>query len=685
MPMVQSILGLLRRNAEGLSFSALTRSLRLLQREKPLLKQKLRELEDRGLILRVKRTYVIVPQTRVFSGRVARALRRGLQVRPDQAEDSLVFIPARHSQGAVPGDRVELVGSEETGPGEEAVGTIRRVLERERPTLMGIYSPSRGRGSLRPFDSPLAEEIPLTEPEAQPADPGEVVEVNRETRRIVRNLGRLEDPGVDLQVVIHTHDLPTTFSREALADAETAASAQDFEPPARDDLRSWRVFTIDGADARDFDDAVSLRKTPNGNVCLGVHIADVSHYVRSGTALDREAYDRGTSVYFPEKTLPMLPEKLSNEVCSLVPGQDRLTVSVLMEINQEGRVLNSCFRPSKIRSEARLTYDEVQRIFEGREEALETCAALVNDLREMRRLAARMRRIRVAAGGLDFSHPEPRLCYEEGRLTGIESFTPLESHGLIEEFMLAANRAVAVFLTERNVPLLYRIHPPPSLKKLTALKDDLAHLGIALPQADKVRASHLQAVQERVRGRRDALWVSLRLLRSLKLAAYSPQNLGHFGLGMDAYTHFTSPIRRYPDLLVHRVLKQVIKERKPGDLPLAHWGRICSERERRAEEAEKDLVEWRIYRFMLSRLGDEFGGLVVEISRAGLVVELEDLFVTGIILYQDLGDDYFVPESGYILRGRRSGLTFRLGDRLPVSVASVDPEQRRMLLVPARE
>ena len=683
--MVQSILRLLRENPEGLGFSTLVRSLRLLQREKPLLKQKLRDLEDRGLILRVKRTYVIVPRTRVFSGRVVRALRRGLQVRPAQAEDLPVFVPARLSQGAAPGDRVELGVREEADPGGDAVGAILRILERGRPTMMGTYHSSWGRGSLRPFDTPLAEEIPLTEPVARPADPGEVVEVDRETRRIVRVLGRLEDPGVDLQVVIHTHDLPTAFSREALDDAEAAASARDQEPPAREDLRSWRIFTIDGADARDFDDAVSLRTDPTGNLCLGVHIADVSHYVRPGTALDREAYGRGTSVYFPDLTLPMLPEKLSNEVCSLVPGEDRLAVSVLMEIDREGRVQSSSFRPSMIRSDARLTYDEVQAVFEAREEALQEHATLVEDLLAMRRLAARMRRNRAASGGLDFSHPEPRLRYEGGRVTGVESFTPLESHGLIEEFMLAANRAVAVFLTEREVPLLYRIHPPPSLKKLSSLKEDLASLGIALPHADKVRASHLQEVQERARSLPAAFWVSVRILRSLKLAAYSPQNSGHFGLGMDAYTHFTSPIRRYPDLLVHRVLKQAIEGKSPGDQPLAQWGRMCSERERRAEDAEKELVEWRIYRFMRSRLGDELWGFVAEISRAGLVVELEDLFVSGIILYQDLGDDYFVPEGGHVLRGRRSGLTFRLGDRLRVSVASVDPEQRRMLLVPIRE
>ena len=580
------------------------------------------------------------------------------------------------------GDTVELVHSE-AGPAKGPAGKILRILERSKNSVVGIYRADWGRPYVVPYDSPSREEIPLTVPGPAPAEDGEVVEVDRATGRVVQVLGFLEDPGVDLDIMVRKYDLPEEFSAEILAEAEAVARSGFDDPGERDDLRDWDVVTIDGADARDFDDAISIREEGTDRFLLGIHIADVSHFVRTGSALDREAYRRGTSVYFPEKALPMLPEVLSNGACSLKPGEDRLAVSVLLDVDLKGEVHAVRIRPSWIRSAARLTYEEVEKFLKGEGGDPGRRAALFHGLSRMRALAEQMRRNRVESGSLDFSHPEPRLRYREGILVGVEPFLPQEAHGLIEEFMLGANKAVASFLKDREVAFPYRVHPPPALADLASLRVQLAHFGIFLPPPEKVEACHLQAAQEQAQPRPEGKYLSVQILKSLRLASYASRNAGHFGLGMSLYTHFTSPIRRYPDLLTHRIIKHVLAGEEQEDIPLSTVARVCSERERRAEEAERELLEWRIYRFLRSCLGDEFLGFVVDIRKAGLVVELDGLFVTGLVLFQDLGDDYFERDSEISLKGRRTGKTLALGERLDVILASIEPDERRMLLVPA--
>jgi ribonuclease R len=680
--MVSSILRLLKENTGGLSFHSLARGLQLLQREKPLLKTKLMELEDRGLILRVKRSYFLLPQNRVVRGLVIHVGRTFLFVRLEKGQGPNIYVPARHTGGAVLGDTVELVRSEartEEGP----VGKVLRITKKTKNTVVGIYREVWGRAYMVPYDSPLGEEIPLAVPGPRPAEAGNVIEIDRETRRIVRVLGRPDDPGVDIEVVVRKYDLPDAFSSEVLAEAEAVAGSGFDDLGEREDLRDWTVVTIDGVDARDFDDAVSIQGDGKDCFLLGVHIADVSHFVRSGSSLDREAYRRGTSVYFPEKALPMLPEKLSHEKCSLQPGEDRLAVSVLMDVDATGEVLAARIRPSLIRSAARLTYEMVEKIFAGNAEERKRHPGLIDGLLCMRRLAERMRRHRVESGSLDFSHPEPRLRYQDGVLVAVDAFLPQEAHGLIEEFMLAANQAAAVFLEDREVAFPYRVHPPPALKDLATLRTLLGHFGISLPAPEKVEAFHLQDAQEQLQLRPEGKYLSVQILKSLRLASYESRNSGHFGLGKNIYAHFTSPIRRYPDLVSHRALKHVLTGRAQEDVPLAAVARACSERERRAEEAERELLEWRIYRYLRSRQGDEFPGFVVDINKAGLVVELEDLFVTGMVLFQDMGDDYFERDSEISLKGRHTGTAFVLGDRLRVVLASIEPDLRRMILIPA--
>ncbi len=680
--MQQKILQVLREKPSGLTLQALARRLQLLQREKPLLKHKLGELEKRGLILRVKRHYLPLPGTRILSGRVVRVAPNYLFVRPSEKKGPDIFIPGRFSKGAVLGDEVELIWQDvESRSGPD--GKILRILKARKKTSVGFYRAWAGLPYFLPQDTASSEEIPLAGPLPSALKAGMVVEVERESSRIVRVLGRLEDPGVDLSIIVSKYDLPEAFSAVCLEEAEAAALSGPGLTEDRADLRDWPVVTIDGDDARDFDDAVSIQEQPQGGYLLGVHIADVAFFVKPGSCLDREAFLRGTSVYFPENSLPMLPEKLSCDACSLKPGLDRMSVSVLMDIEARGRLREVRIQPSIVRSAARLTYTEVNDFLAGETMQQDSWGEHLPDLRSMSRLAARLRRNRMAAGSLDFIHPEPRLRYEEGVLREVEAVFPGEAHRIIEEFMLAANQAVAVYLAANSIPFVYRIHPPPALKDRSSLKRRLAFFGIGLPEPEKIDSRALKKAQEQALNLPEAKFISLQILKSLQIAKYSPENIGHFGLGFDVYTHFTSPIRRYPDLMVHRTLKQVWAHGGVECSPLDAVSRLCSERERRAEAAENELVQWRIFRFLKSRLGDEMMGWVADITSAGLLIELEDLFVTGTILFPDLGGDYFVRDSDLSVKGRSTGRTFHMGERMRVVLAAVDPLQLRLTLIPA--
>jgi len=680
--MVSKVLRILKENPAGLAFQALCRSLKLTQREKPLFRKKLLELEEQGLILRAHRRYFLFPETRIDRGQVVKTNPRFCFVRSDKDAGPDIFIPARHCRGAMLGDTVE-VARDTSDSEEKPAGKILRIVRRSRTTLLGSYRLYWGRPYLLPYDAGGGEEIPLTVAEPLAADPGTVLEVDRQTRRVVRILGRPGDVGVDLEVVIRKYELPVEFSDQARSEADACREPEPETLTDREDFREWITMTIDGEDARDFDDAISIRELEGGRMLLGVHIADVSHYVAIGSHIDREAFLRGTSVYFPEKSLPMLPARLTYEVCSLKPGRDRLTFSILMVVEPDGSMGAVRFCPSVIRSAARLTYEAVRRILASQEREKQAYASLVDHLFLMRGTASGLRRRRLASGGLDLSHPEPRLRRDaDGSLAEVEAFVPHEAHHLIEEFMLAANEAVAAHLAGQGIPFLYRVHPPPARKDLSELKDLLQHFGFSLPRPDRISARDLQAVLEKARSRPESPLISLQILRSLRLATYAAQNLGHYGLGKAAYTHFTSPIRRYPDLMVHRVLKQHCQGRDSESRSLDAAAQRCSERERRAEEAEKELIEWRLYRHLHTRLGDVVAGMVVEISQAGLLVELENLFVSGIVFYQDLGEDYYIRDSLASVRGRHTGRVIALGHRLWVRIAAVEPELRRLILVP---
>ena len=676
----KKILELLRDNRQGLSLQDVFKELRTPRKERAKVEGRLIDLENRRTIRRVKNRYLLPLQSDLVRGRFETGGRGYGFVVPEAGEGGDVFIPARFAKGAMHGDMVEVI-ARERGRSGKAEGQVVRVLKKEKKSIVGAYAERYGAPFIAPFDAPSREEIALVSRGSFFPAPGTLIAADRSRLVITDVFGPPDGPGVDTEVVIRKYGLAVEFPAEALAEAERVAVPPEEPAEARVDHRGWTTFTIDGETAQDFDDAVSIRRLPGGNFHLGVHIADVSHYVRPDSPLDREAYARVTSVYFPDRTLPMLPEVLSNGICSLRPREDRLTVSAVMEIDPEGTVVGAEFHPSIIRTAERMTYTSVFKIFQGDEDERRTYAPLAADLGLMRELARILRARRVAEGSLDFDLLEPELVYREGKLHSIATFGQNEAHKLIEEFMVAANVAVASFLEGRGVPLVFRVHPRPAPADLDKLRETLAHFGIMLPKPEKIRSQDLQRAIRAAEDGPAEKFVNVRVLRAMRLAVYSPDNVGHYGLAKESYTHFTSPIRRYPDLVVHRILKAHLRGARQDALDLAAAARHSSGQERNADAAEKDLVEWRIFRFLKARLGDEFPGIVVDINRAGLVVELDDYFVQGIVAYEDLGGDFFIPRSRGVLAGKRSGKKFELGQTLRVTLAAVDPVQRRMSLV----
>jgi ribonuclease R len=606
-----------------------------------------------------------------------------------------VFVAAASIREALHGDRV-VARVERRGPkGPE--GRIIRVLDRANQRLVGRYEDDgRFGGHVVPFDRRVLHEVFVPPGESMDAGAGLMVtvEITRPptaTRnpagRVVALLGRLEDPGVDLKVVVAKHGLPTTFPAEVEAEAvRVAREPTGAEADGRTDFRAWTTFTIDPETARDHDDALAIERLPGGAWRLAVHIADVAHYVREGSLLDQEAYLRGTSVYFPETVLPMLPHALSSGVCSLVEGRDRLTQTVVIELDRAGKVRSAAFHDGIIRSAAKLSYAEAQAIVDGDAALRDRHAPLVPSLLAMDELAKLMRRRRTERGALDFDVPEPKVVLDEkGEMAGILRSERLGSMRLVEEFMLAANEAVAAELDRRGVGALYRIHEQPDPGKVEEFAELAASLGYRLPAGpDAVRPEHFQAILRQLEGRPEEKLVSYLLLRTMKLARYHEENLGHFGLATDMYAHFTSPIRRYPDLVVHRALRALRGKADPEREAhlrerLPQMGLHLSERERVAAEAERELVEWKKVRFMAGKLGERFAGYVTGVQSFGLFVELDEIYVQGLVHVSSMSDDYYAfDERGHRLRGENTGQAYRLGDRVEVQVARVDLEGRRV-------
>lgn len=608
-----------------------------------------------------------------------------------------IFIPARELRGNLNGDILEIIVSS-IPDGGRSEGRVVRTLKRGQQRVVGRYELYRSAGRVVPDDPRLSQAIAIPAQASGKAQSGQVVVVELTSYpserkpaigRISEVLGWPDDPNVEVLSVIRKYELPSEFPADTLAEARKVKAVSELELAGRTDLRGLRIVTIDGETARDFDDAVSVVREDGGSIRLRVSIADVSHYVRPGSPLDREAYLRGTSVYFPDRCLPMLPEHLSNGICSLNPDEDRLTLTAEMLFDRDGKRMEACFYPSIIRSAARLTYTQVARVLEKNDSgSVKGVAGLLEDLKLMEELALRLMKRRNDRGSIDFDLPEPEIVIDmtTGNTVAIARSERNIAHRLIEEFMLAANEAVAGYLEGKGIPALYRIHEPPAPEKITVFAELAAGFGHYLDApAGVVTGVELQRLLAGTVGRPEELMLNRVLLRSMKQARYAAENLGHYGLASPTYTHFTSPIRRYPDLVVHRILTAVLsgemsrQEIARLEEVLPETGAHTSKRERVAMEAERELVELKRLQFMRGHLGGEFDGFIIGVTGTGFFVELDEFFVEGMVPLAGIEDDYYVfVEKVHALVGRNSRRMFRIGDRVRVLVASVSIEQRRI-------
>jgi ribonuclease R len=666
---------------------------------------------------------------------------------PDRPVDGIagdVFIPPDSAAKAMHGDRVVVRIARIESDGR-ADGEIVKVLARAHPTVVGEFRIGRHGFFVAPHDERIRQWIEIPEgmefpPPGATADrigveaprvdsvadlAGMIVNVElldfeTPSGRVVEILGRPGDFGVDVEVIIRKHYLPHRFPPEAIAQAKgVAASVGAGDLEGRRDFRALSTVTIDGETARDFDDAVWVDRLPNGNFALHVHIADVSHYVRPGTPIDLEARLRGTSVYFPDRAVPMLPAELSTGICSLNPGVDRLVLSALLEIDHAGAVVAQEFTPGVIRSAARLTYTAVHALLEGGAPENDPYAEMLPHLQRMRELALILNRKRVRRGSIDFDLPEPLIEFDEwGAMTGIARAPRNIAHRIIEEFMLAANEAVAGHLENAAPASLFRIHEKPDPRRVAEFEELAVRFGyslgigaipvrkygitdrhrdgskrrreIVIEDNDlAITSRHYQRLVSKIEGKPEERILSYLMLRSLKQARYSTENAGHFALAAPAYTHFTSPIRRYPDLVVHRLLCAVLAGRStPAEAELRPIAEECSESERRAADAERELVEWKKVRFMAERVGDAFDAMVIGTSKYGLFVELAELFIEGLVPIDTLpGDQFTFRENVRKVVGQKTRREFSIGDRVRVTLDRVDASERKLqfsILDPAR-
>ena len=667
----------------------------LKQRTRALLK----DLEDEGKIVRIRgNRYGLPLKMNLVVGKVKCHPDGYGFVIPEAEGEEDIFVSPKNLKEAMHGDRVVARVESIRRKGRE--GKVIRILERAFRKVVGKFMKAKHYSYLIPEDERILQEIYIPEGETKRARPNQIVvaeitqypaERARPEGRIAHILGYPDDPEVEPQIIIHKYDLPHRSSSAALKEARSLPLTPSFyEYQDRVDLRGIPTFTIDGENARDFDDAVSIQKEKDGGSKLYVSISDVSHYVKEGTPLDEEAFLRGTSIYFPDRAIPMFPPELSNEICCLHPKLDRLTLTVELRYDAHGEKREIRFYPSVIRSDERLTYTIVKRILLDEDAELkDRFRSLLPSLEWMADLSQRLRQRRMERGALDFDLPEPEVILNlQGETEEIIRAERNLAHQIIEEFMIAANEAVAHFVEGKGIPFIYRIHEPPQHEAIDEFRRFVSHLGYKMKKESNHSPKEFQKVLLEVKGRPEEKVVNNILLRSMKWAKYLAKNLGHFGLASDAYTHFTSPIRRYPDLIVHRILKRILSK-KDGKISevvdstlreeLAKKADHLSRRERVAMEAEREILGRYRIRFMKDKMGEVFDGVISGVSAFGFFVELKDIFVEGLVRVTSLHDDYYhYHEKRYSLVGERTHKTFRIGDGMRVRVDRVDVERRHI-------
>ena len=708
LPPDSDILERLRdKGSRVLSFQDLMKALGLRDMEETAFRSRLDALERRGEITRVRgEKYSAIEFSNMIAGRIT--------VRPEGfgfvlvKEGDDLFVPRIGMHGAMDGDTV-LAREEKaraTGGrrgGKDAgrtSGVVVRVLDRARERVVGRFETKDGRKIVLPYDPKIDAVIRVEDGETRGAREGEIVQARLtdfpDGRRVAHGvveekLGFLGEPGVDIEIVLRSHNLPTRFPEPVVAAAERFPEEVRTEDLlGRRDFRDHRIITIDGETAKDFDDAIEVTKTGSG-YRIGVHIADVSHYVEEGSVLDDEARSRGTSVYFPGRVLPMLPERLSNGLCSLNPRVDRLVLSAILELDAKGRVTGSEFTKGVIRSAHRMTYTEIARILEqpANPDDARRYGPFLDDFRLMGQVALLLRQRREARGSIDFDLPDADIVLDDaGFVVGIIPESRNVAHRLIEEFMLAANEAVAKKLLFAKQPAIYRVHDKPDPDRLVDLREILETFGYKVKgDLAELPPSEFQRLLKEIDGKPEERLLHDLLLRAQRKAVYSEECRGHYALAAPYYCHFTSPIRRYPDLIVHRQLSRLLADGRPiaaQDFEAMN-GRLrevsifSSERERRAEQAERESLLWKKIVFMKDKLQREFDAYVTGVASFGVFVTLKDFFVEGLVPMTALGNDFFVyEEKQHRLRGRASGATYRLGDSIRVKLVAIDEVRRRL-------
>jgi len=689
LPSREYILQLLTEAGCPVDVDAFSQQLSITEAEQELFQRRLGAMQRDGqLMLNRKKQLCLPDKLDLIKGTVEGHPDGFGFVAPEDGGDDL-FLSPKEMHRVLHGDRVlvRVAGFDRRGRRE---GKIVEVLEHVNQFVVGRYYVEGGLGFLIAENRRFNQDILVPAEFANGAKPGQVVTVELTTQpgahneavgRVTEILGSFTGPGMEIEIALRKHDLPYVFPAEVETQAEKLPKKvlkKDLDD--REDIRHLPLVTIDGETARDFDDAVYCEPLGRNGYRLIVAIADVSHYVRPGDALDTEGYSRGNSVYFPRRVIPMLPEALSNGLCSLNPEVDRLSMVCDMRVTATGSIKEYRFYPAVIYSHARLTYNQVWDWLSGATQPDQKQAALMPHLQALDKLFRTLLKARAKRGAIDFGSTESQMLFDDqGKINAIIKVERNDAHRIIEECMLAANVCASDYLHENKQPALYRVHEGPTTEKLAALQSFMAEFGLFLNGGEKPHAKDYAELLEKIKPRPDAGLLQTVMLRSLRQAVYTPENKGHFGLAYEAYTHFTSPIRRYPDLMVHRGIKAVLKGEKIPSKGLAEVGTHCSMTERRADDATRDVDAWLKTYFMRDRIGDEYDGTVSAVTSFGVFVALDEIFIEGLVHVSELGQDYFhYDQAKHWMLGERTGKRFRLGDRVRIKVMRADIETSKI-------
>ncbi len=694
----ERILEFMREDAyKPLLFGELITVLDVPKTDVQLFKNVMDELESEGKIFKThKDRYGVPERMNLIVGRLQGNERGYGFVIPDDEEIKDVFVSADSLNGAMHNDRVIARINKKVIGDKRAEGEIIRIVERANKTVVGTFESSKYFGFVVPDDRRISGDVFIPKDEVNGAKSGQkvIAEImlwpgkrRNAEGKIIEIIGDRDEPGADIMSIIKLHNLTEEFPESAIIQAESVSQTVTEEMlKGRRDLRGLRMVTIDGEDAKDLDDAVSVERLSNGNYKLGVHIADVSHYVTENSPLDREALKRGTSVYLVDRVIPMLPRALSNGICSLNPQVDRLSFSVMMEIDSTGKVVDHEIFESVINTNERMTYTNVYKILVEKDKELsERYDYLVDDFRTMEELAMILRNKRMQRGAIDFDFEEAKIVLDEnGKPIDIKRYEITIANKIIEEFMLVCNETVAEHFFWANVPFVYRVHEDPDTDKIENFSEFVHNLGYTLKGINKIHPRALQDLLHKVKNTREERIISTVMLRSLQKAKYTHMNMGHFGLAAKYYCHFTSPIRRYPDLIIHRIMKEYLKgqmsAKREEELidSLPEIGRQCSHRERVAEEAERDTEDLKKVEYMKKYEGQQFEGIISNVTSFGMFVELDNT-IEGLVRMSNMEDDYYsFNDKQYCLIGERTRKVYRIGDVIKVVLARADVAARKI-------